>query len=291
MKKTLSILTIFLIFVLKLYPFPGPGEQLRHDDEIRELILSETIPEISATSVLVGDAETGKIIYEKNADEMRQIASLVKIMTAIVVLQNASLNDVVRVKKVDKKLNSWLLGLKRGQNITIRNLLLAFLIESRNDAALVAAEGIAKTEKRFVDMMNEEAKKLSLKNTIFGNCNGLDLEEKNFSNAHDLFRMTLFALKNPVFREIVKMKEADITWTGSAVESRHLKNVNKMLELYEGVDGVKTGYTRAAGRCIIVSCRRGDFRIICVLLNSRDIWSDSKLMLDHIFAKLKIESL
>jgi len=289
MKKAILILSVFLLSLIPFHYVPGLVGQLPEYDQLGALILDRLISEISAESILVGDARTGRIIYQKNAECIRPIASLTKIMTAIIVLENKNLEDVVKIERTDRTVNSWKLGLKKGHKITIKDLLLAFLLESRNDAALYAAEAVAKTEKEFVELMNKKAAEIGAESTIFSNCHGLDTNGTNFSTALDLFRITCYALKNPVFSEIVRTREADITWTGSAVRKKHLKNVNKCLFLYEGVDGVKTGYTRQAGRCIVLSCRRGGLHLICILLNSRDIWRESGLLLDFAFSKLYLD--
>jgi len=246
-------------------------------------------PEISAQSALIADLNTRKIIYEKDAGVIRQIASLAKIMTAVVLLENKGLDEVVRIRRTDRTLNSWLLNLRKDQKISVRDLLLAFMLESRNDAALYAAESVKKSEDEFVTMMNRKAEELGADNTVFTNCHGLEVNSSNFSTAYDILKITRYALENPVFREIVQMKEADIKWTGNYVRKRHLKNVNRMLFMYDGVSGVKTGYTKQAGKCITVTCKRDGREVICILLGSKDIWKDSPRMLDFAFAKFRFD--
>ena len=204
-------------------------------------------------------------------------------MTGILIIERIKLDTVVKVSSNVKKIRTWRLGLEPGQRIRIRDLLYAMLIESRNDAALVAAEAIAGTEKNFVKLMNKKAKNIGAIHTKFTNSHGLDIEGWNFSTASDIAKITSYALKKPLFAQIVNTQEKDIYWKGSKSHHRKLKNVNKMLSLYEGVDGVKTGYTKLAGKCIVATCKKNGRRLLCIILNTDDLWKNTPRILDYGF--------
>jgi len=272
--------------MVQLYPGYGSIEKLPGFGGQHGFVSLDFPPQTSASSVIVGDAETGRIIYQKNADEIRPIASLTKIMTAILVLEKGDLSEIVSIPKDFHRPYSWVMGLKPAQKIVMRDLLLAFLIESRNDAALAAAQAVGGTEQGFVEMMNQKAKSIGANMTLYSNSHGLNTGGFNLSTASDIFRMTMYAISNPKFRDIVNRKDAEITLIGKSAKTKYLHNVNKMLFLYEGVDGVKTGYTKAAGKCIALSAKKGNRHVICVILNSKNIWKESQQMLDYGFARV-----
>lgn len=266
MKKIISSI-LFLVFTVSSISLTG-----------------EDAPSISASAILLKDLTTGKIIYAKNEDASCYIASLTKIMTGILIIEKIKLDTLVKVSRNVRKINTWKLGLRWGQKIRMRDLLYAMLMESRNDAALVAAEAIAGTEKNFVNLMNKKAKSIGAVNTKFTNSHGLDIDGGNFSTASDLTKITHYAMKKDLFAQIINTKEKDIYWKGSKPHHKKLKNVNKMLSLYEGVDGVKTGYTRLAGRCIITTCARNGRRLLCIILNTNDLWENTPKILDYGFS-------
>jgi serine-type D-Ala-D-Ala carboxypeptidase (penicillin-binding protein 5/6) len=239
---------------------------------------------VPASAILLKDLTTGKIIYARNKDMPLSIASLTKIMTAILIIEKTDLDTLVKISRNVRKINTWKLGLRWGQKIRMRDLLYTILMESRNDAALAAAEAIGGSERNFVDLMNKKAKSIGAVNTKFTNSHGLDIDGGNFSTASDLVKITQYAMKKNLFTHIVSTKEKDICWKGGKTHHKKLKNVNKMLFLYAGVDGVKTGYTRMAGKCIITTCTRNGHRILCIILNTDNLWKNTTQMLNYGFS-------
>ena len=202
--------------------------------------------ELSAKAAAVIDVQSGRILYEKNAGKQMRIASLTKIMTAIVAIENGDLKEKVKVKPRAVGVEGSSIYLKPGEEIPLEHLLYGLMLRSGNDAAVAIAEHVGGSMEGFVYKMNEKAEYLGLENTHFRNPHGLDAPE-HYSSAEDLARLTAYALKNPVFRKIVSTQVKTVPWPG---EQWHRKwyNKNKMLRLYPGGDGVKTGFTKLSRR-------------------------------------------
>lgn len=275
-KKFTILFILFCLFI----PFSAVEGEINTDQPSPVTMCPEML---DASCVLISDLDSGKKIYEQNSEIPYHIASLTKIMTAILILERADLNTIVKVPKSVRQINTWKLGLRWGQKISIRNLLYAILMESRNDAAYVAAVTIAGSEKEFVRWMNAKAKKLSADETIFRNSHGLDIGGGNISTANDLEKITRYALKKKNFLHVINKKEHDIYWSGTRPHHRKLKNVNKLLFNCEGVEGVKTGYTKQAGKCIIVKCFRQDKNLLFIILNATNLWNIAPPILDFGF--------
>jgi len=227
------------------------------------------------------DVESGRILYSHNGDEKMRIASLTKVMTAIVAIEHGKLPDAVKVTKNAYGKEGSSVYLKLGEEMSLHNLLYAMMLRSGNDAATAIAEHVGGSLDGFVYLMNEKAQWIGMENTTFQNPHGLDAEG-HLSTANDMAKLTAYALKNPVFREIVKTQVKRAPNPNDAHEYTWY-NKNKMLSLYEGADGVKTGYTRAAGRCLITSATRNGQQLVAVTLNDRNDWADHARMLDYGF--------
>lgn len=239
-------------------------------------VMSE--PVINARSALVMDFESGTILYEKNAYRKRPMASTTKIMTAIIALENCDLDEEVIISKIAAGMGGSVMGLKAETSIKMIDLLHGMLICSGNDAAVAVAEHIGGSIEGFSELMNQKALELGAYSTSFSNPHGLDAEN-HYTTAYDLAKITRYALNNPVFNEIVKKTEF-------YYEGRTLKNTNEMLSLYEGADGVKTGYTGLAGRCLVTSATHNDMRFISVVLfcDTKNLrTSSSQKILDYSF--------
>lgn len=239
-------------------------------------VMSE--PVINARSALVMDFESGTILYEKNAYRKRPMASTTKIMTAIIALENCDLDEEVIISKKAAGMGGSVMGLKAETSIKMIDLLHGMLICSGNDAAVAVAEHIGGSIEGFSELMNQKALELGAYSTSFSNPHGLDAEN-HYTTAYDLAKITRYALNNPVFNEIVKKTEF-------YYEGRTLKNTNEMLSLYEGADGVKTGYTGLAGRCLVTSATHNDMRFISVVLfcDTKNLrTSSSQKILDYSF--------
>lgn len=244
------------------------------------------VEEIGAAAAVLMDAETGEILYQRNATERRAPASLTKILTALLVLERGRLRDVVTVGENAAGVGGFGLGLRRAQRVTLGDLLAAILIRSANDAAIAAAEWIGGSEGGFVALMNARARELGMQDSHFTNAHGLDGPD-HYSTAYDLAILTRAALQYPLFARLVRAREATVTLGGSrwgrTPRRRLLRTHNRLLGRFEGADGVKTGYTEQAGRCLVASASRGDRRFVAVLLNDPQRWADAATLLDLAF--------
>jgi len=235
-------------------------------------------PKVGANAAIVMDAASGRVLFEKNAYSRLPMASTTKIMTAIVALEQGNLDDIVVVSKRAAGIGGSTINLKTGQKIRLRELLYGLMLNSGNDAAIAIAEHIGGTVENFAEMMNKKAVEIGALDTSFKSPHGLDMDG-HYSTAYDLAVITGYALKNPVFAEIVRTKHANIGYTT-------LNNTNEMLSIYPGADGVKTGYTGKAGRCLVTSATRDGWQIISVVLGcpTRYIRAESsKVILDYAF--------
>lgn len=235
------------------------------------------------------DVESGRILYSNRGDESMPIASLTKIMTAIVAIENGDLDSVVKVGKNAYAKEGSSLYLKLGEEMALETMLYGLMLRSGNDAASAIAEHIGGSEEGFTYMMNAKAEELQLTHTHFANAHGLD-DKGHFSSANDLAVLTAYALHNPVFKEIVKTQEktADNPYEKWDYKWR---NKNKMLRLYEGADGVKTGYTKIALRCLVSSATRNGQQLVAVTLNDGDDWNDHASLLNFGFNHYPLKSL
>lgn len=237
--------------------------------------------DISAKYACVIDKMSGNILYEKNAHEKHSMASTTKIMTALVALENNSTDEIVTVSNNASGTEGSSIYLKPGEKIPLEDLLYGLMLASGNDAAIAIAEHVGESVENFAKMMTDKAKSLGAKNTSFKNPNGLD-EEGHFTTAYDLALITRAALENEKFAEIVKTKTKQIA-NPTQDYARVVTNHNKLLNLYPGCIGVKTGFTKKTGRCLVSAADRDGFEVIAVTLAAPDDWNDHKKMLDAAF--------
>ena len=229
----------------------------------------------SAASAILIEQDSGRVLYEQNADEKRLIASITKIMTAVVALEEGDIQAEYTVTAEDMAEGSSMY-LKPGDVLSLEELLYGLMLVSGNDAALAVAHCVAGEVDAFVAMMNETAQRLGMEQSFFCNPNGLDAEGHGAS-ARDMAVLTAYALKNETFRRIVST--ASIT-----IGERYLANHNKLLRLYDGCIGVKTGFTKAAGRTLVSAAERDGMTLICVTLSDGDDWNDHMALLDYGFS-------
>ncbi|MEX2460945.1 MAG: D-alanyl-D-alanine carboxypeptidase family protein [Paenibacillaceae bacterium] len=227
------------------------------------------------------DVTTGVILYSKMGDKQMRIASLTKVMTAIVAIEQGKLSDAVTVSKRAAGKEGSSIYLKQGEQMSLQYLLYGLMLRSGNDAATAIAENVGGTEEGFAYLMNEKAQMLGMEHSHFMNPHGLDVKN-HYSTANDMAQLTAYALQNPIFREIVatklkKVPNPNETW------GYLWANKNKMLSLYPGADGVKTGYTKLALRCLISSATRNGQQLAVVTLNDSDDWADHSRLLDYGF--------
>lgn len=231
---------------------------------------------LSAHSAILMDGDTGQILYEKNPDEVSLIASTTKIMTALVTLGQADLQDVVVIPQEAVGVEGSSMYLRSGEKLTVEDLLHGLMLSSGNDAAVALAIAVSGNVTDFVGLMNEKAQELGLSHTHFANPNGLDSAE-NYATARDLAALTSEALKNPEFRQIVSTKSYQC-------EGHDLRNHNKLLWQYPGALGVKTGFTKKAGRILVGAAEQKGRTLVSVTLNAPDDWNDHKELLDYGFS-------
>lgn len=239
---------------------------------------------VSASSAILLNADTGEIIYEKNANERRGIASTTKIMTALLAIEQGNWSEEVAVQGNDVLIEGTSIGLKAGDKVSLETLVYGMLLESGNDAANVTASAVAGDRARFVDMMNERALSLGLNNTSFKNPSGLT-QDGHYSTAYDMAVLACCAVSNEAFRNICSAKTYRAYYGGSDC-FRTFRNHNKLLGVCDGVFGVKTGFTKASGRCLVSAAMRDDTVLVAVTLNASDDWNDHKKLYDLGFSKL-----
>ncbi len=263
------------------------------DDEVEEEIinLEEIIqastenveePILNSRAAIIYDRKTGLILFGKNENEKRAMASTTKIMTAIVVLENADLSEVIEISRKAAGTGGSRLGLSTGDKISINDLLYGLMLCSGNDAAVALAENIGGSIEGFAEKMNQKAEELGLKDTHFVTPHGLD-EAQHYTTAYELAKLTDYALKIEKFAQIVGTKNTTITINGN---SKQIHNTNELLGYLDGVYGVKTGFTNGANRCLVTSAKRNDMDIICIVLGA-DIkkfrTTDSIKMIEYAF--------
>ena len=271
--KIKKFFTVFLIFSIILQLAP------------KVIFSLDKLEDISAKSAILVEENTGQILYEKDSDEKRSIASITKIMTLILVMEaiknnKIKLTDTVTASRNAKSMGGSQIWLKEGETMTVADLIKAVIIVSANDASMALAEHICGTEENFVNLMNEKAKELKLEGTNFKNCTGLD-EEGHFSTAEDVAKMAQELIKN---KEIFKYTT---TWMDYLRDGKSLLvNTNKLIKSYRGITGLKTGTTDDANCCVCATARRNDIGLIAVILGcekSEDRFKDATTLLDYGF--------
>lgn len=233
------------------------------------------------SSEIVMDCYSNLVIHEKNANQKKFMASTTKILTAICVIENSNLNDVVTVTCDTVGVEGSSIYLKAGEKLTVKELLYGLMLRSGNDCAETLAKFCGKTIENFVKIMNETAKKIGAINSNFINPHGLH-DDKHYTTAYDLALISSYAMKNDTFREIVSTKKIKISNTLGDYD-RILINKNKLLKNLEGCTGIKTGFTKKAGRCLVSSCKKDGREFIVVVLNCPNMFERSKELLTESF--------
>lgn len=236
--------------------------------------------EVSAKSAVLMCADNGEVLYERNADEKMNIASITKIMTAILVIENCdNLNTTVTIKSEYCNLEGSSMYLEAGKKYTLKELLLGMMLASGNDAATALACYISGDIDSFAELMNAKAKELGMANSSFKNPHGLD-EEGHYSTAHDMAVLMSYCMTNPDFCDISSCKSRDI---GKLTFVNH----NKLLWNYDGCIGGKTGFTESAGRTLVSCAKRDRMKLVCVTLGAPDDWNDHAKLYDYGFENYK----
>ena len=238
---------------------------------------------ISAKCAILIDAQTGRVLYEKKAEEKSLIASTTKIMTALVICEQTNVLDRVKIPKEAMGIEGSSMYLKEGEVLTVQELLYGLMLQSGNDAAVALAIYCGGTVEGFTELMNDKAHRLGMTQSHFANPNGLD-SPGNYSTARDMAILTAYAMQNPIFAQTVSTKTITIG-------ERCLRNHNKLLWQLEGANGVKTGYTKAAGRILISSVTRMGRQLIAVTFNAPDDWQDHKTLIEDGFSRFTVQQL
>ncbi len=238
---------------------------------------------ISAECAILIDAQTGRVLYEKQAEEKSLIASTTKIMTALVICEQTNVLDRVKIPKEAVGIEGSSMYLKEGEVLTVQELLYGLMLQSGNDAAVALAIYCGGTVEGFTELMNDKAHRLGMTQSHFANPNGLD-SPGNYSTAWDMAILTAYAMQNPIFAQTVSTKTITIG-------ERCLRNHNKLLWQLEGANGVKTGYTKAAGRILISSVTRMGRQLIAVTFNAPDDWQDHKTLIEDGFSRFTVQQL
>jgi D-alanyl-D-alanine carboxypeptidase (penicillin-binding protein 5/6) len=229
--------------------------------------------------VLLKELRSGRVLYEHDAEKRLSPASLTKIMSALVILERGRLEEQATVSKNAARAPKTRLRLRTGEVFRLEDLLKAMLIVSANDACLAAIEHVGGDEEQFVAWMNAKAAELGLTDTHFSNGCGFDGPE-HYSTAEDLARLSEVALQNAVFRELVR-EEKEIVTPVSGHRAYVLHNTNRLLGRIPGVEGVKTGFTSKAGRCLIAKVSQDGSDLLLVILNSNRRWNIAKSLIDY----------
>lgn len=243
------------------------------------LFLSCPVGAISAQKAILMDGITGRVLYEKRPDEKSLIASTTKIMTALLVCENCNMLDPVEIPRQAVGIEGSSLYLKEGEVLTVQELLYGMMLHSGNDAATALAIHCGGSVEEFAVLMNAKAKELKMKGTHFANPHGLDAAE-HYSTARDLATLAGYAMKNPLFVQTVSTRSV-------TVGNRCLTNHNRLLWRVEGAEGIKTGYTRAAGRILVSSVRRQGRRLIAVTIDDGNDWADHGALYEQGFSRFQ----
>ncbi|HBT20494.1 MAG TPA: D-alanyl-D-alanine carboxypeptidase [Peptococcaceae bacterium] len=274
---TTTILICFLLCFI--WTLPTFGEDARSLD-------------IYAEGAVLMDAESGRVLWAKNPHKRLYPASTTKILTAVLAIEKGKLDSTVVVSREAAETEGSAIWLKEGERLTLEDLLYAVLLSSANDAAEAVAEHIGGTQENFVRMMNEKAKAIGARDSHFENPHGLH-EESHYTTAYDLALIARYAMTNSTFEKIVATEKKIIPWEGHDW-SRLLINKNNLIrnpKLFPGADGIKNGYTKAAGNCLVASATRNGMRLIAVVLNAPNATGEVIKLLDYGFKNFSKEKL
>jgi D-alanyl-D-alanine carboxypeptidase (penicillin-binding protein 5/6) len=268
MKKTAFITLMLFMLITPRMVWGAPAE-----------------PSLTAKSAIVIEASTGRIIFAKGASDRRPPASTTKMMTLIVALEHGNLNDIVTTSPGAAATEGSSMWLAPGEQLKLGDLLYGMMLVSGNDATVAVAEHISGSLDKFARLMTEKARAIGALNTNFTNSSGLP-GPQHYSTASDLARIAAYGYKNPLFARIVGTKHAVVPWPGKD-HDRDLYNENKLLWQYEGGNGVKTGFTEEAGRCLVSGAKRNGIQLVAVVLDGDRMWEDSIKLLDYGFSRLQ----
>lgn len=281
---------IFSTFIILIFSF----NYIAFADDINEEISTDfstfintsaninDIPTINSSSAIIYDRNSGRILYGKNENQQRKMASTTKIMTAIIVLENSNLDDIVTISAKSAGTGGSRLGLHTNDKLSVRDLLYGLMLCSGNDAAVALAEHIGGNLTNFADLMNKKCKSLNLSSTHFVTPHGLD-DDDHYTTAYELAIITNYALQNDTFCKFVGTKNYTVSINGTP---KNLSNTNELLGNLNGVYGVKTGFTNGANRCLVTAIKRNNMDLICVVLGAdtkKNRTQDSIKLIEYAF--------
>lgn len=292
--KIISILVILIILINSTIVFADleDTEENVNINTIKQEVIQTTSnitdnPKLNSRIALVYDRASGRILFDKNGDKTTPMASTTKIMTAIVVVENSNLSDIVTIDSKSAGTGGSRLGLKKNDKITVNDLLYGLMLRSGNDAAVALAIHVGGSVEGFAELMNKKARKLNLTSTHFMVPHGLDMDG-HYTTAYELAKMADYALKNKKLKEIVSTKTCTININNNP---KVISNTNELLGSVSGVYGVKTGFTNGAGRCLVTACKRDSLDIITVIIGAdtkKIRTSDSMKLIEYSFKNYKI---
>lgn len=241
--------------------------------------------DISASSAVLLVSGSNEVLFEKSAYENRPMASTTKIMSSIIAIESGRLDEEITVTQEMTSVEGTSMGLLPNDRVSVSELVYGMLLSSGNDAANATAITIAGSTDAFVSMMNDKAKQIGMFSTHFATPSGLDADD-HYSTAYDMALLGSYAIENEQFLEICSSSSAVVDY-GNPPYKRRLTNHNKLLKIYDGAIGIKTGFTKKSGRCLVSAAERDGVTLICVTLNDADDWNDHKKLLDYGFGIVK----
>ena len=284
LKKIIYLLIIISLTITNTYTIiaDDENEEITQEDYVEVINQTKDEPILNSRIAVAYDRKSGEVIWGKDENKRTAMASTTKIMTAIVTLENCDLNQIVTISKKSAGTGGSRLGLKTDDKITMNDLLYGLMLKSGNDAAVAIAETVGGSVEGFAELMNAKAKELKLENTHYVTPHGLD-DPEHYTTAVELAKLADYALQNKIFAKIVNTKNYTVTINGYP---KAISNTNELLGYLEGVNGVKTGFTNNAGRCLVTSINRNEFEIITVILQAdtkKFRTSDSIKLIEYIY--------
>lgn len=283
-KKVISFMSVTIILIMNftIVFADDENEEITQEDYVQVINQTKDEPTLNSRIAVAYDRKSGEVIWGKDEHKRTAMASTTKIMTAIVTLENCDLTQTVTISKKSAGTGGSRLGLKADDKITMNDLLYGLMLKSGNDAAVAIAETVGGSVEGFAELMNEKAKKLKLENTHYVTPHGLD-DPEHYTTAVELAKLADYALQNETFAKIVNTKNYTVTINGYP---KSISNTNELLGYLEGVNGVKTGFTNNAGRCLVTSVNRNGFEIITVILQAdtkKFRTADSIKLIEYIY--------
>jgi len=274
MGKKLALIFIIVLLIIPVLPVGAKAEQRNFS--------------VSAQAAVLIDQESGRVLYGKNENTPLRIASITKIMTAILAIESGKLDEMVKVSSKAERTEGSSIYLRAGEKIKLEHLVYGLMLRSGNDSAVAIAEHVGGSLEGFVYMMNEKAKELGMANTMFQNPHGLDDHEDHYSSAYDMALLTQYAMGNEIYREVASTKSYRV----DGEQIRVWRNKNRLLtELYQYSTGGKTGYTKRAKRTLVSTAEKEDMNLIAVTLNAPSDWHDHMNLFNWAFDSYNVEVL